>query len=101
MGDISDIERKDKDPASVNHIKNIIKIGHNKLSRKTTICVNKAIEETQSMEASHPSNTQLSTSCNKLTGQTSSYPPHHHHYITPSPTRATSVSHPHQEHEHH
>ena len=41
MGDISDIERKDKDPSSVNHIKNIIKIGHNKLSRRTTICVNK------------------------------------------------------------
>ena len=41
MGDISDIERKDKDPSSVSHIRNIIKIGHNKLARKTTICINK------------------------------------------------------------
>ena len=41
MGDISDIERKDKDPSSVSHIRNIIKIGHSKLARKTTICVNK------------------------------------------------------------
>ena len=40
MGDISDIERKDKDPASNNNIKNIIKFGQRKLSRKTTICIN-------------------------------------------------------------
>ena len=40
MGDISDIERKDKDTASNNNIKNIIKFGQRKLSRKTTICIN-------------------------------------------------------------
>ena len=40
MGDISDIERKDKDPASVNQLRNIIKFGQRRLSRKTTICVN-------------------------------------------------------------
>ena len=45
MGDISDIERKDKDPSSVSHIRNIIKIGHSKLARKTTICVNKVRPE--------------------------------------------------------
>ena len=41
MGDVSEIERKDKQKASVSHIRNIINIGQTKLARKTTICVNK------------------------------------------------------------
>ena len=43
MGDISDIERRDKEPSSpLKHsFRNIVKLGHNKLARKTTICINK------------------------------------------------------------
>ena len=41
MGDISDIERKDKDNTNVSHIKNMVRIGQNRLARKTTICINK------------------------------------------------------------
>ena len=44
MGDVSEIERKDKKKASVSHIRNIINIGQTKLARKTTICVNKVLE---------------------------------------------------------
>ena len=39
MGDISDIERKDN--TNVSHIKNMVRIGQNRLARKTTICINK------------------------------------------------------------
>ena len=41
MGDISDIERKDKDTKNVSHIRNMVRIGQNRLARKTTICINK------------------------------------------------------------
>ena len=41
MGDISDIERKDKDNTNVSHIRNMVRIGQNRLARKTTICINK------------------------------------------------------------
>ena len=41
MGDISDIERKDKDSSNATQLRNIIRIGHSKLAKKTTICVNK------------------------------------------------------------
>ena len=49
MGDISDIERKDKDPSSVSHIRNMIKMGHSKLARKTTICINKVMQHSFSV----------------------------------------------------
>ena len=40
MGDISDIERKDKD-TNVSNIRNMVRIGQNRLAKKTTICINK------------------------------------------------------------
>ena len=53
MGDISDIERKDKDPASVNQLRNIIKFGQRRLSRKTTICVNQVQHSSASLASNN------------------------------------------------
>merc|ERR550525_1558952 len=81
MGDISDIERKDKDPSSVSHIRNMIKMGHSKLARKTTICINKTDAETLSMEQSSNSGSNFNS--------------HHHHYILPcSPDHRATSGHP-------
>lgn len=41
MGDISEIERKDKQANSKLRLRSIISIGQNKLARQTTFCVNK------------------------------------------------------------
>ena len=46
MGDISDIERKDKDNTNERTFKNMVRIGQNRLARKTTICINKVSEST-------------------------------------------------------
>ena len=46
MGDISDIERKDKDNTNVSNLRNMVRLGQNRLARKTTICINKVSCET-------------------------------------------------------
>ena len=117
MGDISDIERKDKDPSSVSHIRNIIKIGHNKLARKTTICINKVIKIhifalMQYLQLTNNLQTDADSMSMEQSSTSQLNPPahhhHHHHYGLgpPSPSRTTSLHHaPHisaydQEHHH-